>query len=55
MEREVKITLVPREQINEKRDCIRITCGDITAWGYTLAEAIEEFDMKLEEKDTFYW
>ena len=55
MEKEVKIELVPREQIKEKRDCIRITCGDIVAWGYTLTEAIEEFDMMLENKNTMFW
>ena len=55
MEREVKIELVPREQIKEKRDCIRITCGDIVAWGYTLSEAIEEFDMQLENRTMIFW
>lgn len=55
MERQVKIELIPREQIKEKRDCIRITCGDIVAWGYTLSEAIEAFDIKLEDKNMFHW
>ena len=52
-EKEIKITLVPKEQINERRDCVRITCGDIIAWGYTLSEAIEEFDEALKNKDMF--
>ena len=52
-EKEIKITLVPKEQINEGRDCVRITCGDIIAWGYTLSEAIEEFDEALKNKDMF--
>ena len=33
VEIEIKIALVPKEQTNERRDCIRITCGDIIAWG----------------------
>lgn len=53
MEKEIKIALVPKRQIGEKRDCVRITCGDITVWGYTLSEAIEEFDEALENKDMF--
>lgn len=52
-EKGIEIALVPKEQINEKRDCVRITCGDIVAWGYTLMEAIEKFDIALENKDMF--
>lgn len=52
-EKEIKIALVPKEQTNERRDCVRITCGDIVAWDYTLSEAIEEFDEALENKDMF--
>lgn len=55
MEREVKIALVDKKQLAEKRDCIRITCGDITVWGYTLSEAIENFDEVLENKNVFQW
>lgn len=29
METEIKIDLVPKEQINEEFDCVRITCGNI--------------------------
>lgn len=29
MEKEIKISLVPKEQINEEFDCVRITCGNI--------------------------
>lgn len=53
MEKEIKITLVPKKQTNERRDCVKITCGDIVAWGYTLSETIEEFDEALENKDMF--
>lgn len=48
MEKEIKITLVSKEQITEQIDCIRITCENITAWGHTLTEAIKSFDMKLD-------
>lgn len=47
MEKEIKIVLIPGEQIGEKKDHIRITCGDITGWGTSLLAAIEDFDFGL--------
>lgn len=47
MEKEIKITLVPREQINEKYDCAMITCGNICAWGNSLESTIKAFDDAL--------
>ena len=47
MEKEIKIVLVSGEQIGEKRDHIRITCGDLVGWGDTLLGAIEDFDIAM--------
>lgn len=47
MDTAIKIDLVPKQQTNSSRDSIRITCGDIVAWGYSLREAISEFDREL--------
>ena len=51
MEEEIKITLVPKEQINENTDRIRITCGNIVAWGETLADAMIDFDAQRKTAD----
>lgn len=50
MEEEIKITLVPKEQINQSLDFVRITCGNICVWGSTLEVAIKAFDNALMEK-----
>lgn len=49
MEKEIKIDLVPKEQINEEFDCVRITCGNICAWGNCLETAIKAFDEALRQ------
>lgn len=49
METEIKIDLVPKEQINEKVDYVRITCGNICAWGNCLEAAIKAFDEALRQ------
>lgn len=51
MEEEIKITLVPKEQINEDTDRIRITCGNITAWGETLLDAMYDFENQRKSTD----
>lgn len=46
MEREVKIVLVPKEQICEDNDMFRVSCDGLKCgWGRTLEEAIREFDI----------
>ena len=47
MEKEIKINLVPKEQINEEFDCVRITCGNICVWGNCLEATIKAFDDAL--------
>ncbi len=47
MEKEIKINLVPKEQINEEFDCVRITCGNICVWGNCLEATIKAFDNAL--------
>ena len=49
MEKEIKITLVPKEQINEEFDCVRITCENVCAWGDCLEAAIKAFDEALRQ------
>lgn len=46
MEMEVKIVLVPKEQICEDVDMFRVTCEGLfhCGWGRTLEEAIQDFD-----------
>lgn len=51
MEEEIKIALVPKEQINESQDYIRITCGNICVWGNCLETAIKAFDIALRERN----
>lgn len=44
-EREIKIALVPKEWISEDRNMYRISCDGMNhGWGYTLEEAILNFD-----------
>lgn len=47
MEQEIKITVIPKEQIGKSMDAIRITYGDVCVWGYSLREAISEFDREF--------
>lgn len=49
MEKEIKIDFVPKGQINEDFDCVRITCGNICAWGNCLEVAIKAFDEALRQ------
>lgn len=49
MEKEIKIDLVSKEQISEEFDCVRITCGNICAWGNCLEAAIKAFDEALRQ------
>ena len=51
MEEEIKIALVPKEQINESQDYIRITCGNICVWGNRLEAAIKAFDIALQKRN----
>lgn len=47
--REVKITLVPKEQIMCGEDMFCVSCEDYhPGWGKTLAEAIRNFDEENE-------
>lgn len=50
MEKEIKIDLVPKEQIKEDFDYVRITCGNICAWGNCLEAAIKAFDEALRQR-----
>jgi hypothetical protein len=51
MEENIEITLVPKEQIGKDKDMIRITLNTnnklTIAWGFTLLEAINNFDKLL--------
>lgn len=49
MEKEIKIDLVPKEQINEDFDCVRITCENICVWANCLESAIKAFDEALRQ------
>lgn len=49
MEKEIKINLVPKEQINEEFDWVIITCGNICAYGNCLEAAIKAFDEALRQ------
>lgn len=49
MEKEIKIDFVPKEQINEEFDYVRITCGNVCAWGNCLEAAIKAFDEALRQ------
>lgn len=49
METEIKIDLVSKEQIREEFDAVRITCGNICAWGNSLEAAIKAFDESLKQ------
>jgi len=49
MEKEIKIDLVLKEQINEEFDCVRITCGNICVWGNCLEATIKAFDDALRQ------
>lgn len=51
METEIKIDLVPKEQINEDVDYVRITCGYICVWGSCLEVAIKAFDEALRQRN----
>jgi TRAP-type C4-dicarboxylate transport system substrate-binding protein len=47
-EQKIEIYIVPKAQLGEDKDMIRITTngqtGLIIGWGYTLQEAINNFD-----------
>lgn len=49
MEKEIKINLVPKEQINEEFDYVKITCGNICVWGNCLEATIKAFDDALRQ------
>ena len=51
MENEIKVSLVPKEQINEEFDCdcVRITCGNICVCGNCLEATIKAFDDALRQ------
>lgn len=49
MEKEIKINLVPREQISEEFACVMITCGNICAWCNSLEPTINAFDDALRK------
>lgn len=49
MEKEIKITLVPKEQTGEEYDFVCITCGDICVWGNCLEATIKAFDDALRQ------
>jgi hypothetical protein len=49
MEKEIKITLVPKEQTGKEYDSICITCGYIYACGNCLEAAIKAFDDVLRQ------
>lgn len=50
MEKEIKITLVPKEQTEEEYDFVCITCGDICVWGNCLEATIKAFDDALRQR-----
>lgn len=49
MEKEIKITLIPKEQTGKEYDNICITCGNICAWGNCLQAAMKAFDEALKQ------
>ena len=51
MEKEIKIVLVTKKQINEAQDEVRITCGNICVWGNCLEAAIKAFDIALRQRN----
>lgn len=51
MEEEIKITLVPKEQIGASEDEVRINCGNICVFGNCLEAAIKAFDIDLMERN----
>lgn len=53
-ETEIKIDLVPGEQVVGGADCIRITCGNICAFGNCLEGAIKAFDATLRSRQHNY-
>lgn len=51
MENEVKIVLVPKEQISEDVNMFRVSCDGLNnGWGTTLEEAIRNFDIVNERR-----
>jgi len=52
-EEEINITLVPKEQIMEDYDAVRISCGKICVWGNTLTSVIKEFDRQLLQRNYY--
>ena len=50
MEKEIKITLVPKEQTGKEYDSICITCGYICVFGNTLEAAIKAFDTAISNR-----
>lgn len=49
MEKEIKITLVPKEQTGKEYDSICITCEYICVFGNCLEAAIKTFDDALRQ------
>lgn len=49
MEKEIKITLAPKEQTGKEYDNICITYGNVCAWGNCLEAAIKAFDEALRQ------
>lgn len=49
MEVEVKIVLVPKEQLADNIDMFRVSCEAFyySGWGRTLEEAIRDFDRQI--------
>jgi hypothetical protein len=50
MEKEIKITLVPKEQTGKEYDSVCIICGYICACGNCLEAAIKAFDDALKQR-----
>lgn len=50
MEKEIKITLVSKEQTGKEYDSICITCGYICVFGNTLGAAIKAFDTAISNR-----
>ena len=60
MNMEIKITLIPKEQIFEDTHMFKISCNGLNnGWGATLEEAIRSFDevnkhrYKMDSKELF--
>lgn len=49
MEKEIKITIVPKEQAGKEYDNICITCGNVCAWGNSLEAEIKASDETLRQ------